>query len=550
MTFVAVILCTVVAAAGTGAHAAEAEASGLLNQNERRFLDAHGPIKWAVGIEIPPAIFTDDQNRSVGYVDDLMKLMSLRLGFDYEVVRADNLTAAIRMVSAGEADVLGPLTPSAAREGDLDFTPPFVKGELVFWTAIPEDELDDTERLDQYRVGALSQGQSHRWLAENHPEVDPVPMDETLEALHALAAGEIDIFVGGLGLVGWYIENEEGLGSLRILGAPVQLASGAWAVRDGDHFMLSILNKGMDAVSREEQATIFTKWTGYDLGVPEEQESVLTAAHKVLLGVTLGLIVVLGAGAFVLKQQVEARTRDLRFSEAQLRRRATALERSNEDLAQFAHVASHDLKEPLRMVKGFAELLDRRYGDALGDDGKEYLAHIEDGTAHMVRLVDDLLLYSRLDTEGRPMEPVDAERAFQAATDHLHTLIQERDADVQCGPLPHVLADDIQLVQLFQNLVGNAVKFSDGAQPVVEIGARHIDDEVRFHVKDHGIGIPSRHRDKVFQIFQRLHRDGAYPGTGIGLAICKRIVDRHGGRIWFESEEGTGTTFYFTLPSA
>jgi len=233
---------------------------------------------------------------------------------------------------------------------------------------------------------------------------------------------------------------------------------------------------------------------------------------------------------------------------AELTRSLAELERSNRELEQFAYVASHDLQEPLRMVSSYTQLLAQRYQDALDEKAHKFIDYAVDGAVRMQRLINDLLAYSRVSTRGREFELSDTQGALDEALVNLQAALDETGAELRCELLPPVPADRIQLVQLFQNLVSNALKFRGPTPPVIEVGADDQGDAWRFRVKDNGIGLESQYAEKVFIIFQRLHSRQEYPGTGIGLAICKRIVERHGGRIWFESELGLGSTFYFTLP--
>jgi PAS domain S-box-containing protein len=220
--------------------------------------------------------------------------------------------------------------------------------------------------------------------------------------------------------------------------------------------------------------------------------------------------------------------------------------RSNKELEQFAYVASHDLQEPLRMVSSFTQLLAQRYGDKLDQDAKEFIQFAVDGASHMQALINDLLAYSRIQTRGKGFSDVDMQDALTKAVYNLGVKIQEKNALVTHDELPVVSADEGQMIQLFQNLIGNAIKFS-GKSPIVHISAREEINHLIFSVKDNGIGIEQQYFERIFQIFQKLHPKDEYEGNGIGLAICRRIVDRHGGKIWVESQKGKGSTFYFIL---
>lgn len=232
-----------------------------------------------------------------------------------------------------------------------------------------------------------------------------------------------------------------------------------------------------------------------------------------------------------------------------LERQASELKRSNEDLQQFAYVASHDLQEPLRMVIGYMGLLEKRYTGKLGPEADEFIGFAVDGAKRMQALIKDLLVYSRTGTQAKEAQEVDCSAILGKTLATLNITIQENNARVTHDELPLVRAEGTQLGQLFQNLIGNALKYRNGNAPEVHIGCRRAGTFWEFFVRDNGIGIDPQFAQKVFIIFQRLHTKEQYPGTGIGLAVCKKIVERHGGRIWVESKPQEGSTFYFTLPA-
>ena len=236
-------------------------------------------------------------------------------------------------------------------------------------------------------------------------------------------------------------------------------------------------------------------------------------------------------------------------AEAALREAHEELKRSNAELEQFAYVASHDLQEPLRMVSSYTQLLMRRYGDKLDGDAKDFTAFIVDGATRMKQLIEDLLAYSRVGTRDKNFKPVDAESSLKRALTNLRAAIQDSGATVTQDKLPTIPCDEVQLAQLFQNLIGNALKFrKPDVAPAVHVGAAEQGAEWEFMVRDNGIGIEPQYFERIFMVFQRLHDKGEYPGTGIGLAIVKKVVERHGGRIWVQSQPGAGTTFHFTMP--
>jgi PAS domain S-box-containing protein len=263
-----------------------------------------------------------------------------------------------------------------------------------------------------------------------------------------------------------------------------------------------------------------------------------------------------------LEELVATRTAELRTANEQLQqdiserkqvqqeltRKVEELARSNAELEQFAYVASHDLQEPLRMVASYTQLLARRYRGRLDADADEFIAFAVDGASRMQQLIEDLLSYSRLTTRGKALAWTEAGAACKAAIRNLRESIKGSNAAVRVGPLPAVLADSSQLTALFQNLIGNAIKYRNERRPEIHVDAEPQGNEWTFSVQDNGIGIERQYWERIFQMFQRLHSRKDYPGTGIGLAVCKKIVERHGGRIWLESQPERGSTFLFTIP--
>ena len=224
------------------------------------------------------------------------------------------------------------------------------------------------------------------------------------------------------------------------------------------------------------------------------------------------------------------------------------LARSNSDLEQFAYAASHDLQEPLRTITAYLGLVKERYGENLDDTAHEFMDFAIDGAERMQRLITDLLEYSRVGTQGRELEPVNCSRIMDSVLGGLNEAINSQKAKVECSPLPIVNGDEAQLARLFQNLIGNALKFTGDAAPKIQVWAELQGNDWVFSVKDNGIGIAPDYQERIFGMFARLHSRTAYTGTGIGLALCSKIAQRHGGRIWVESEVGSGSTFRFNIP--
>ena len=298
----------------------------------------------------------------------------------------------------------------------------------------------------------------------------------------------------------------------------------------------------------------------------QRQANVDATANRVrialLLGDTCALLFLILSGAVINQEMARRRRADTAVRDlnaqlelrvaartAELAERAKDLARSNAELQQFAYVASHDLQEPLRMVASFTQLLAKRYSDKLDDDAREFIHFAVDGANRLQILITDLLAFSRVGTRAKPLERVESDWVLDRVLHSLKLATSDSGAQITRDPLPAVMADPVQLGQLFQNLLTNAMKFRrPGTPPRIHISAEPSGSLWKIRVRDNGIGIAAEHSDRIFAIFQRLHTKAEYPGTGIGLAICKKIVERHGGAIGIEPSPGGGTTFCFTLP--
>jgi len=237
-----------------------------------------------------------------------------------------------------------------------------------------------------------------------------------------------------------------------------------------------------------------------------------------------------------------------KLAEMQILKQKDELERSNQELEQFAYVASHDLQEPLRKIASFITLLERRYKGNLDENADRYIHYVVDGATRMQGLINDLLTYSRVGKQYSETTVVDCNHVLSQVMRDLEQVIKDNDAQIVFGEMPKLWANSVQLRQLFSNLLSNAIKFKGPNAPEIHINALQQDNKYVFSFRDNGIGIEPEYKERIFQMFQRLHTKEEYPGTGIGLAVCKKIVELNGGRIWFESENGTGTVFHFSWP--
>jgi hypothetical protein len=303
---------------------------------------------------------------------------------------------------------------------------------------------------------------------------------------------------------------------------------------------LPIMGMGFDRKQAEQELIIANKELAFQNEEKEKRAAELIIANKEL--------------AFQNKEKEKRAAeliianKELAFQNKEKEKRAAELIIANKELEQFAYIASHDLQEPLRMISSYTRLLERRYKDKLDQDANDFIQYAVDGANRMQKLINDLLDYSRTTSQGKDFVKIDISQILGQTISNLQLLIIENNALITNDDLPELKVDESQIIQVFQNLIENAIKFKKKSEmPKIHISCKKKKDFYEFAVRDNGIGIDMQFHDRVFIIFQRLHSKEEYPGTGIGLSICKRIIERHGGKIWFESKENEGTTFYFTL---
>ncbi|MFX1456068.1 MAG: ATP-binding protein [Promethearchaeota archaeon] len=292
-------------------------------------------------------------------------------------------------------------------------------------------------------------------------------------------------------------------------------------------------------------------WKKKALVIPGFLAALLIALHAILYRDFFSLNsinnIIRGSSLFIVAIVVSLLSERIAKREFEFSDIMEDLKRSNDDLQQFAYVASHDLQEPLRAIVSFSQLLEDKYYNELDADGKDFIHLITDGAIKMNTLIKDLLSYSRITTHAKPSKLINLEVILKDALFNLQESIKESGAIITYDKMPTLKVDQTQFLQLFQNLISNAIKFRREKPPKVYIGVNQINEEWLFFVKDNGIGIESKYFDRLFNIFYRLHTKEEYPGTGIGLPICKKIVQRYSGKIWVESEINKGSTFYFTI---
>ncbi len=305
---------------------------------------------------------------------------------------------------------------------------------------------------------------------------------------------------------------------------------------------ISIIKARVSALLRrkfiqEDNQRIFEELKRKELEVERSRIEKAAAETKAVLAEKLLNIV----------EQLEEEIEERKRMELKIKNYSRVLERSNKELESFAYVASHDLQEPLRSISSYLQLVEKRYKEKLDDKGKDFIRRAVNGAKRMQEMINDLLTYSRITTRGKSFELHSLEKILDRVLANMSPTIERKNADVTRSPLPELTCDESQIHRLFQNLISNAIKFCNRPRPVIRISAEEQKDHWLLSVKDNGIGIDPLHQETIFKIFQRLHGKGRYPGTGIGLAICQKIVERHEGKIWVESKPGKGSTFFFTL---
>lgn len=554
-----------------GSGAQEPATDDPLTSEQRDWLETHGPIRFAPRPDYPPFSMVGADGETVGLELDLMNRISRNLGIEFEVVHAEDLADAEERLRRGRVDVVAPVTRTAEREAYLDFLDPHVQVSLLLYTA-SDAEFQNVSALAGRPVAAVEDAPSTMRFAEAHPDIAVVPVSDVAEGFDRLGRGQVAAVLAMNTAAGHHLQ-ETGQTGFTAIDTPVETLKMHWAVSKDVPMLRDILERGMDSIAPGERQRIFAFWTGDDISVPAEEadgDALSPLARDIIVVASIVTVLAIAWGV-ALRRQVRAQTEDLRHSRDALRRHKERLEdtvqartreleetaedlrRSNRELERFAYVASHDLQEPLRMVRSYLDLLDRRYSDRLDTDGEEFLAYARDGAERMSVLIQDLLELSRIGTRPVRDEKVQLEKVVDDALHDLGRRIAETDAVVVKGPLPAVRGDPNRLRQLLQNLISNAIKFQQqGARPEVRIlAAPSGDGMVGVMVADDGIGMAPEKTEEIFEPFRRLHHRSEYPGTGIGLAICRRIVEAHGGTIHAESDgPGTGTRFVFTLPLA
>lgn len=493
-----------------------------------------------------PTYYRDARTgNAAGFSVDIMNEIGKRAGFSVTYSFGKNWDEIIRKVESGEADIIPCMGISKDRHIRLDFSSSVDAFPVSFFT---RKGLDWNRRKAEGRisVGVIKSSIAFEKLRESGDS--ELVLYETFTAgLFDLLAGKIDAFACPAPIL-WKLAQESGMADrIMVVDRPVAEIKRAIAVREGNQQLLNRINTAVDQlIGSPEYQRIYAKWYGAPVPFWTVRRLVISSAVIMgLLGVSLFLWRYYSLAVLNTRLERTIAERDQALNKAS--DYAAALKRSNTELELYASISSHDLQEPLRSVVSFTELLQQRYGSRLDQDAERYLSYIIDGVSRIRTQIRDLLAYSRLDDQEANLQSVDMSGLLEGVLADMAHSIRERAATITRDRLPTLRMNGEQMASVFQNLIGNAILFRGAESPRIHISASEGDREWTISVRDNGLGIEPEYFDRIFIMFQRLHARTAYAGNGIGLAICKKIVERHGGRIWVESEPGKGSVFHFTI---
>jgi len=525
------------------------------------------PIK--VGIyQNQPKIFMNEDQQPAGFWVEVMDAVASQEGWTVEYIPG-SWEECLNRLEKGEIDIMPDVAFTEKRDEIFLFSDESV---YTSWSGIYTKEGEDIESildLDGKNIAVLKNSVNYEGPEGLRSLVKAFDMnctfvekDDYLQVFEAIHTGEAH---AGTASKDFAIRH---LSVFQLITTPIIFqpstlyfafpirSERSQAVKDRVDFRISQLKANEDSIYYQSM----DKW----FSVNPEDSSVFKWLLWGLV-ISAGVITLLVSGSLLLRSQVRLRTKELteeiaerkrvqealRHHEKQLEEmvatRTEALTRSNKELEMFAYITSHDLQEPLRMITSYLQLIEKRYFQNLDEDGKEFIAFAVEGAKRMQTLINDLLKYSRVGTKAKEFAPVDCNQVLADTLNNLEIAIKESQSRITSDKLPTVTGDETQLRQLFQNLVGNAVKFRGEKPPAIHVGVVSTDHYWEFSIRDNGIGIEPKYFERIFQVFQRLHGRNEYSGNGIGLAVCKRIVERHGGEIKVASIPGEGTTFTFTL---
>lgn len=511
-----------------------------LSPEERQWLEAHPEILVGSNPRWAPLEFTDHTGQFQGIGCDYLERFGKALGVKFRHVSIPSWRQAQAKLRDGEMDMLSSLNKASARRMEIEFTPPYQALPTAIFTHENTPYVGRAEDLKGMRVAAVVGYGLEQYLQAKVPGLKVDTVYDVPTALKRLDSGELDAFVGSLLVTGQYIQKG-GHTRIKVGGELDFVYQPAFAVRRDMKILAQILAKALAGVDEQERAALARKWTV----VTFEKRIDYRKLYKYAAG-TLALLALF----FYWNRRMAAEIRRRKAVEASLRKSEEALVAANKELEAFSYSVSHDLRAPLRHVAGFVQLLQANAQGKLDETGTRYIEVIAGAAKKMGELIDDLLSFSRMGRAKMNLEPVALEGLVDECRKALELEMAGRDIEWVIGALPEVQADRSLLRQVLANLLGNAVKYSGKRERArIEVSARLEGEEQIIWVRDNGAGFDMKYVDKLFGVFQRLHSDTDFEGTGIGLANVRRIIARHGGRTWAEGAVDEGAAFYFTLPA-
>jgi signal transduction histidine kinase len=510
-----------------------------LTPEEEAWRRNHSTIKVGMSPVIPPLKFSE-HGVIKGIEPDYLTILSEITGLQFEYVINEFSTMDAK-VKSGEIDMfISFYIPE--RLAYMTFSEPLMEFKQVIIARSDAPFMSGIGSLKGKKVATIKGVKLYEKLLGPYPEIETVRVGNSEEMFEAVASFKADALITRTYTAGYVMQNYPNLKITGVADLPPEPY--LYAVRKDFPELVAILNKAIASITRDQRDAIAQKWFSFRIEYQPNWGEILKWA--LAIG---GVFVTLLVFSLIWNRRLSREIAKRREAEAASRLFTEELARSNVDLQQFAYVASHDLQEPLRMISSYLQLIERRYKDKLDDDANTFIHYAVDGANRMQALIGGLLEFSRVRTQGKAFATVDIGEVVNNVCRDLQPLIVESGATIRYDRMPIIIGDEAQITRLFQNLLQNGLKFRrEGIPPVIEIRAETKAGEMVFSVHDNGIGIEPQYFDRIFTIFQRLHTREEYPGTGIGLSICKRIVERHGGSIWLESTPGAGTSLYFSIP--
>jgi ABC-type amino acid transport substrate-binding protein/nitrogen-specific signal transduction histidine kinase len=511
-----------------------------LSPEERQWLDSHPVIRFGSNPRWAPVEFLDKSGIPRGISRDYLDRFGQALGVDFQYVPIPAWRQAPAKLRDGEVDLLTSLTKASTKKADFEFTPPYMSLPTAIFTRQDTPYIGEVSELKDRKVASVSGYAMYEYLLSQSSDIRAMEAKDDPAGLKMLEEGAVDAFVGALLVASHYIQ-QGGHTRIKVAGETTFVYQPAFACRKEWEIFVRILDKVMEGITEEERTAIARKW----MAVTYEQRIDYTKLYKI------GAMVLALLGLFAYwNNRMAAEIRRRSEVEASLLRSEEALVAANKELEAFSYSVSHDLRAPLRHVSGFVQLLQANAKDRLDETGARYLDVIAGAAKKMGELIDDLLSFSRTGRAQMHLEAVPLGPLVDECRRELEPETSGRAVEWKIGELPEVAADRALLRQVMANLLGNAVKYSRNRSPArIEVSSRRENNEFIVCVRDNGAGFDMKYADKLFGVFQRLHTDAEFEGTGIGLANVRRIVVRHGGRTWAEGEVDKGAAFYFSLPA-